>query len=161
MSYELNILVVGQDNHTNIPFNTTIELLNESQDDLRYHDIWGFMTAREGMWYSLGTYNESGFSALRILDADFDIEYEAYPYWINDELKSNLVPMLVRAEYRRDLEEIVQTLITFSPLKTVYVMARMQGGDDEVVCGVLSRQQFWALHDENKILFNVCYILKD
>ncbi len=40
-------------------------------------------------------------------------------------------------------------------------MARMQPGEDEIVCGTLSLEQFWELHDKEQILMNVCYILKN
>ncbi len=161
MSYDLNIVVVGQENPASISFETGIELLDETKEALRYHDIWGFMTATHGMWYALGTFNDGDFSALYILDPDFDTPSDVSPYWVSDNLKSNLVPLRVRSEYRQDLEKILQILMARSPLKTLYFTARVQPGDDEIVSGTLSLEQFWELHDKKQILFNVCYILRD
>lgn len=113
------------------------------------------------MWYYLGTNLDSGFSAFEILEPDFDMPSSVTPYWISNDLKSHMIPLRVRPEYQSDLNQILAHLIALSPVKILYLMARMQPGEDEIVCGTLSLEQFWELHDKEQILMNVCYILKN
>lgn len=165
MSYDLNILVLQQDKPLNLSFQSLIELKNETQEDLRYYEIWKYMTGNNGIWYCLGKEDDVMFSALPILEAKFGLNPTSisFPYWIssNEDITSNLVPLSVLADYRDDFIKIVKEMIEHSPIKTILFLARMQGGDDEIVCGVLSFNDFWELHNEGKILFNVCYIIRN
>lgn len=40
-------------------------------------------------------------------------------------------------------------------------MSRYQGGDKEVICGVLSLDEFIDLQVQGKLLFNVSYIIRN
>ncbi|MDD4754062.1 MAG: hypothetical protein PHT78_12620 [Desulfitobacteriaceae bacterium] len=164
MSYDLNVLVLKQKEPSNIPFTSTISIVNEFQDPLRYFDFWQYMTSTEGVWYCLG--HDRGlplFDALDILDAKYNMceEEISYPYWVGDEIvRENLIPLKVFDKYRNDFIKIVEYLIKQSPINTIMIMARFQGGEEDVICGVLSFEEFLLLHDQDKILFNVCYIIR-
>jgi len=166
MSYDLNILCINQDNPSKLSFVSSIELRNEIDfpDSGRYHSIWSFMCNLKGVWYSIGKHDDGWFNAMSIVDADFDkvIEKSCMPHWVlDDEIRSNLKPLIVYDEYKRDLEIIIEFLIQQSPNSIIMFLARYQGGEKEIVHGVLKREEFTKLLNQSKILFNVCYIISN
>lgn len=164
MSYDLNILVLQGEKPVKLPFNSSIGLINETEQSLRYYDSWSYMTHTNGIWYCLGHGEDELFSALSILKAHFGSNREqvVVPNWISDEnVLSNLVPFSVITEYVEDLVRIIKHLINLSPIKTIMFLARFQSYDEEIVYGVLTFEQFWLLHQKNELLFNVCYIIRE
>lgn len=166
MSYDINILCMNQDNVSKLPFASEIEIRSEIDfPNLgRYHSVWPFMCKSKGVWYSLGKDDEGYFNTLSIVDADFDniVTHSYMPYWIlDDEVKSNLKPMIIYEEYEEDFEKIIKFLLKQSPSRTIMFLARYQGGEKEIIYGVLERQEFMELYSQSKILFNVCYIISD
>lgn len=165
MSYDLNILVLNQKNPSKIPFESSINVLNEVHDysGKRYHSIWPFMTRGNGIWYSL-VKDLDGLSYASFCDSDFEADEKdlPIPYWITDSsIIYNLTPLIVEQEYRSEFEKIVLFLLRESPIRTIMLLARYQGGDEEIICGMLSVKDFMGILDQGKILFNVCYIIKE
>ena len=166
MSYDLNILCINQNDASSLPFASSIELRSEF-DSLyygRYSSIWPFTSSLKGVWYSLGKEEDGWFNTMSIIDADFDKEAgrNLAPFWILDvDVLSNLSPMIVRDEHRRDLEKIIHFLIQQSSIKTIMFLARYQGGETEIIEGVLKYEEFIGLLRQSKILFNICYIISD
>ncbi|MCE5284538.1 MAG: hypothetical protein LLG02_01630 [Pelosinus sp.] len=164
MSYDLNVLVLNQENASVLPFSSEIQILNEFQEILRYKEIWKHMTGMRGVWYLLGVDDEDGFNAMPIIDADFNVclKNQQMPYWVLDEdVRSNLSPLIALEKYKHDFEKILNFLIQESPSKSIMFLARYQGGETEIVCGVIKYLEFKKLLDERKILFNVCYIISE
>lgn len=158
MSFELNILVVQQEEPRNIK--STIEIINEKQESIRYTNIWRFMSNTNGIMYTLGKEEDGLFTALPLIDTNFE-NPKHYPYWIRDEdVLSNLTPLSLRTKYEKELVKILEQMIQMSPIKTIMFMTRYQGGDTEIVCGVISLKDFLDSLKEGKILFNVCYIIQ-
>ncbi|BCJ92677.1 hypothetical protein acsn021_02460 [Anaerocolumna cellulosilytica] len=166
MSYDINVLCMNQDNVSVLPFASEIELRNEIDfPNLgRYYSVWPFMCKSKGIWYSIGKDNDGYFNPMSIVDADFDniIENSYIPYWVSDdEVKSNIKPLIVNAEYKNDFMRIIEFLLKQSPSRTIMFLGRYQGGEKEIVYGVLERQEFIKLLIQSKVLFNVCYIISD
>ena len=164
MSYDLNILCINQANISKLPFSSVIELRNEIDfpDSGRYHSIWPFMCNLKGVWYSIGKNDDGWFNAMSIVDADFDkVAEENYlPYWVlDDDVRSNLTPLIVYDEYKKDFGNIIDFLIQQSPNRIIMFLARYQGGEKEIVYGVLKREKFMKLLSQSEILFNVCYVI--
>lgn len=163
MSYDLNILVVEQQTSSNPQFKSFIQILSEPQDEVRYHGIWPYMTGTQGIWYSLGHGDDVLFNALSIIRADFDKDLKnlPMPYWIKDEEdRSNLIPLTVVDKYKDDFIKIMSYLISESPVRTIMFLARFQSHDREIICGVLSYEEFWLLCNNGNIYFNICYIIR-
>ncbi|AQR93125.1 hypothetical protein [Clostridium saccharoperbutylacetonicum] len=166
MSYDLNILSINQERVSKPPFISSIELRNEidSVDAQRYYSIWPFMSNSKGVWYSLGKDEDGWFNAMSIVDACFDehVQRKYIPYWVSDdEVISNLKPLIVYNEYKSEFEKIIKFLIQQSPNRSIMFLARYQGGEKEIIYGVLKRQEFVKLLSESKILFNICYIINE
>lgn len=166
MSYDLNILCINQDSPSKIPFASSIELRNEIDfpHSGRYNSIWPFMCNLKGVWYSIGKDDDGWFNTMSIVDADFDevIEKSYMPYWVlDDDVTSNLKPLIVYNEYNKDFKSIIEFLIQQSPNRIIMFLARYQGGEKEIVQGVLKYEEFTKLLNQSKILFNVCYIISD
>lgn len=166
MSYDLNILCINQDHPSELPFKTSIELRNEYDfpEEGRYKSIWSFMCNSNGVWYSVGKDDDGWFNAMEIIAADFDkvLDKNQVPYWVFDEdVKSNLKPVVVFDEYKIEFDNIIKFLIQQSPNNMIMFMARYQGGEKEIINGVLKREEFAKLLNQSMILFNVCYIISD
>lgn len=165
MSYDLEILVQNQKKPSILPFESSIEMLNEKTDRMtkRYHSMWKYMTCANGIWYSLVSDYEGVYNAYSICTSDFKADNkEIIPYWISDEnVVYNLTPLIIHEQYKNDFIKIIEFLIRQSPNKTVMFLARYQGGEHEIVCGVLSFKDFVGLLDKRKILFNICYIITE
>ena len=162
MSYDLNILVQQQEKPVELPFQSSIQIKNELQEELRYKDIWNFMTQTKGLWYCLGVQRDELFDAYTICNSDFEIDEKdiLMPYWVTDEdVKYNLTPLIVNEQHFYDFCKIIKYMLKQSPVNTLMMLARYQGGENEIVCGVLSYEEFIKLLNERKILFNVCYII--
>ncbi|WP_019418912.1 hypothetical protein [Paenibacillus sp. OSY-SE] len=83
----------------------------------------------------------------------------ALPYWINDEdIKYHLTPLIIKKDFEEDVKKIISYLIEQSPIKTVMLLARYQSEDREIICGVMSPDEFWTLLEEGKVLFNTCFV---
>lgn len=167
MSFELNILVVDQNEPTKFNTNYSIDVLNENDHpDLagRFFRIWPIMCKTKGIWYSLGTEYKNSFNSIEFCSTKYDISPNnlPIPLWITDEVvKESLTPLLIKDEFKKELKEIIELLIKESPIGTIMVLARYEGPDYEVIQGVYEIKRFWELLDEGKILFNTCHIVRD
>lgn len=163
MSCDLNILVIDQEKPSTLPFQSTIEVIDESNEKLRYRASWRYMTSTKGSWYCLGHTDDPCFNAYSILEADLDtdIKNRFLPYWVdNEKIRSNLIPCSIVKEYAEDFFRILSYLVEQSPVRTIMFLAKLQSNDEEIICGVLSLEQFCSLHNQGKILFNVCYLIR-
>lgn len=94
---------------------------------------------------------------------DFDIKVndKSLPYWVmEDEVKSNLTRLSINSKYFNDFSKLIDFLIEQSPEKTILFRTRYQGGDKEIICGVISLEEFWKLYSQSRLLFNTCYIVR-
>ena len=164
MSYEINILVLNQIKPSKLNFASSIELQNEidNRNNIgRYFDMWPFLMKTKGILYLLCVEWEGSHTSFPICDVDFEARNVSRPYWANR--KNNrkyLRPLIIHSEYKKDFENVLRFLIDQSPDKTILFHTRYQGGDDEVICGILDPDEFFKFLGKNKILFNVCYIIR-
>lgn len=168
MPFDLEILVLNQDKPCKLPFSTKFDLLNEIDNNesiARYHTIWPYMTQSKGIWYSIiNDKDEISLGALRVCNSDFEVEEKdiEMPYWVkDDDIKGNLTPLIIIDEYYEDFVKTLEYLIQQSPSREIMFLSRYQGGDEEIICGILKFEVFINLLNERKILFNVCYIVRD
>ncbi|MCZ8514933.1 hypothetical protein O9H85_21410 [Paenibacillus filicis] len=162
MSFELNILVLQQEIAEQIPFESPLKLQIESNEILPHAMFWPFMSSNKGTWYIVGVEEDDFFSASPVLDSEFEsVEDKDLPYWVNDEdAKSNLTSLKISDTYREELFKLMRCLLKQSPIRSIMFMSRYQGGDKEVICGVLSLDEFIDLQEQGKVLFNVSYIIR-
>ena len=120
MSYEMKVLVVGQEQPISLPFSSSILLENEFIYDRyfgRYFKICPFFMQTNGILYSLGRCDSDddpedpylSFSALSICDSDFDHPLPKTPYthWIPEEALYDLTPLYV---FEKDIAEVEKIL---------------------------------------------------
>ncbi|WP_053956043.1 hypothetical protein [Inediibacterium massiliense] len=159
MSFDLNIVVVQQ--HKAVKIDSIIDIISEEEEKLRYNKIWEYMSQASGVWYSLGKFENGFFSALPIIDTDFDKECKEKIFWIQDrDILENLTPIIIKDMFGEEFKKILKEMIEMSPSKTILFMARYQGGDTEIIQGVVPLNHFLISIEKNEILFNVCYIVK-
>lgn len=166
MSYEINILAVGQATPSSSYHPSKILIRNEIEhDERRYFKIWPLFSHMDGILYSLGQNLEgtSIFSAFPICDSDFEAgaPLDLLPGFLPLSAKENLTPLIIYDEYYSDVENSIRMLVQESPLKTILFQTRYEWGDYEVICGTLTLSQFLERLKAHTILFNVCYIVRD
>ncbi|MCI1695607.1 hypothetical protein [Aneurinibacillus aneurinilyticus] len=164
MSYDLEVLVVNQANPVSIPFLKSIEVLNEIDDNIvmRFKGTWKLMSQTKGVWYSLVKEDDGIKNAFLLCDSDFEIETKELPipYWIdNEDVIYNLTPLIIRKEFMDEFETTLEFLVKQSPCNTLMFLPRYQGGDYEIIQGTISLNNFIKHLKNNKILFNVCYVI--
>jgi hypothetical protein len=160
MSYDINVLVVQQEKRSTLPFTSKIMIDDYSP---RY-DGWRFIYEIKGIWYYLGMEGEVGFNASYICDSNFDIDEEQLPlpHWIQDEdITYHLTPLVIKEQYVENFKNILNFLIQQSPIKMILFLARYQGGESEIVQGIISLDDFFKLLNSEKVLFNTSYILRE
>jgi hypothetical protein len=159
MSFELNIVVLKQEKAVPLlgfPFEAETEILDGSYS----FDHWKFMHIQTGVWYSIGVYEGDFFSALQLLDTNFEPAPSWFqPYWVNQDNISNLTVLEFRDEYKNHIISAIRYFIQMSPIHMIMLMARYQGGDTENICGVISIDKFLELYNDRKILFNMSYVI--
>lgn len=167
MSYEINVIVVGQECPEKLPLLPTIMVKNEieNQDIGRYAEIWPTFSTTKGILYSLGNYGDySFFSALGLCDSDFDctLPERGFPYWLSAQDKENLTPLIIKNNnILQELVQIIEILLKTSPQNRLLFQTRYQGGDTEVVFGTIQLKDFFSMLTKKQVLFNVCYILTE
>lgn len=165
MSYEINIIAINQKKEVQLPFTSEIILRNEvtNPEVSRYAEIWPIFSQTVGILYTLvKEVNEEFYSSFSLCDSDFDsiISKNLLPGWILNHNEDNLTPLIIRAEVYDDFIKIVEYLLVSSPNRTIMFQSRYQGGDDEIIVGVIKFKKFISMLDKKEILFNVCYIIE-
>lgn len=168
MSIDLNLLVLNQLKPSAIGFDSSIIILNEiddSEEFARYHSIFPFTVGNKGIWYSLVTPDpefDGFYLGHEICRSEYDkIDEALIPFWVkSSNVIECLTPVIVNDKFKMDFKRIITFMITQSPTKTMMFLPRYQCADYEIVYGLISISDFFELLDDKKILFNICYILK-
>ncbi|ANA83007.1 hypothetical protein C7121_18145 [Paenibacillus glucanolyticus] len=166
MSFDLEVVIVNQEDPVQIPFKSSIEVMNErdNQEIRRFGTTWKFMSQTKGIWYSLVKDDEGIKNAFLLCDSDFerDAQHLPVPFWIeNEDVIYNLTPLIIRPQFKMDFERILSFFIEQSPSKTIMFLARYQGGDCEIIQGNLSIHDFINQLNLKNILFNVSYLITE
>ncbi len=160
MSYDLNIFVLGQEKPSIFPFSSSITY----DLDTPKYDTWQFIYELKGTWYYLGREEDGLYTAMPFCDSNFEISENELPipHWIkSEEVSYHLTPLKIREEYVKEFKKIVEFFINESPHKMIMLFARYQGGNQEIIQGVISLGEFYELLNSGAILFNICYVIKE
>ena len=164
MSYEINIVVMNQKKPVHIANSSGILLQNENENPNvnRYSEIWPIFSNTPGILYSLVTeINEDYFSAVKICDSDFEIIPGENSFkWVSRKTRENLTPFIINSGFHETFVNIIYYLLENAPLKKILFQTRYQGGDEEVILGVVKMKAFLDMLSNKQILFNVCYIIE-
>lgn len=123
----------------------------------RYIDIWKYITVTQGIWYNLLTYeNEIGGTGIcEHLGYDPTLILPG----ISMDVCENLTTYKINIDYRVSFRSIVEHLLNSSLVGMIYVLARYQSPDKEIVLGTYKLKSFFSLMEQNNIFSNVCYII--
>ena len=165
MSYEINIIAIDQKEPIKLNFASKIILQNEKDDFMvnRYAEIWPYFSNTIGILYSLVVkMNDEYYSSFPICDSDFEIDVQEYflPVCLVKENKENLTPFIVKEAFEQEFVEILQYLLENSPQKRFLFQTRYQGGNQEIIVGVIKMKKFLEMLNNKEIFFNVCYIVE-
>ena len=154
--FDLIVLSIKQKLRSkNIPNNTNIYL----EYNQKYCDIWKFMTLTDGTWYNLMTDKEEigGTKICEYLNEKCNINLD----WIDEKFREDITPYVIGDQYMDSFIAILNHLIRESPVKMVYVLARYQSYDKEIVLGSFTINEFLELMKQKKIHSNICYIISE
>lgn len=161
MSYDLNVVVLQQEEAVEIPFETSIKVECE-RNGKRYYR-WQFLCSLNGMLYML-LKDELGYddysSAYSICDGDFenDNPEDLIPKWL-PEKDRDLTPLIILEDVYEEVVSILRFLLYSSPVQMMAFHTRYQGKEREVVIGVLRFSTFLEMLKDHEILFNAVYII--
>ncbi|MBD5465859.1 MAG: hypothetical protein HDR22_08595 [Lachnospiraceae bacterium] len=164
MSYEINIIAVNQIKPIHMKDLSIIILQNEIEHFgvNRYAEIWPFFSSTQGILYSLVTEIQDGlYNALELCDSNFEVVVpdNLLPSWISEDIRENLTPFIVKENVYKEFISILKYLLENAPQKKILFQTRYQGGDEEIVFGVIRLSHFIDMLNKNQVLFNVCYII--
>lgn len=164
MSFDLEVLVVRQSSPVVVPFSEKIEVINEVDDTtvMRFERAFKFMSQTEGVWYSLVKEDRGLKDAYSLCTSDFEIDSKDVesPHWIEDEdVIDGLTPLIIYGEFADEFKRILKYLLGQSPSDMIMFVPRYQSKYFEIIQGVIPINKFFCDLDNNKILFNVCYII--
>lgn len=152
--FDLILYCVGQKEViNNFPENKSIFIETEE----RYSDIWKFISLSPGIWYNLLA-DENEIGGTKICE---HLGYDSTLFFPGADTKilENLTPYKIRGEYEASFKAIINYLLDVSPVKMVYVLARYQSPDKEIVLGTYTIDKFFSLMKQHNIFANVCYII--
>jgi hypothetical protein len=166
MSFSLHVLTLGKRDKIEIPDYKEFFVIDESQEyDMRYDDIYTFMTMQEGQWFSISKEpsdsKDAYMAAFNLCGIDENVaRHEVLPYWVDNEYTlGNLLPLVIKEDVISEFEHLLRYMLGQSPLSKIMFLARLQGTYEEIVCGTIKIDKFLAMIKEKSVLFNVCYII--
>ncbi|MGN0538492.1 MAG: hypothetical protein ACI4KI_01405 [Candidatus Fimenecus sp.] len=155
--FDLVVFCVGQEKHIkDIPKNSNIYITNEE----RYYEYWKFLTCEKGCWYNLYAHKDevAGTNICQHLDREPLMQIPGFV--VQDDTRfEGLTPYMISEEYQKSFEAIITHLLLQSPNKKIYVLARYQSSEAEVVMGTYKVNTFLDLMRKKSVYANVCYII--
>lgn len=151
--FDLILYCIGQTEPSNNFPNNNIFIESEE----RYYDIWKCITLTQGIWYNLLT-DENEIGGTDICE---HIGYDSTLVLpgISMEISENLTPYKIKKDYMDSFKSIAKHLLNFSPVGMIYVLARYQSPDKEIVLGSYTLESYFSIMEQNNIYANVCYII--
>jgi hypothetical protein len=120
-----------------------------------------------GIWYYLKS-DSDGIGSFELCNmniefGDEDLAKTQYPFWYKEGDDIDVSVFTLREKYKQDVLETMQFFIKESPIKTIVFHSRYQNFEEEpeFIYGVFRFDRFVELLNNNKILFNTCYIIRD
>lgn len=170
MTFDLNILSVLETRPTkNIPHQDLVqyEIRNTDTNDphkgYNFDKGWRVMGAIPGFWYYLYSskydentdeicdfYNDDDLCKMSFSER---IKICDFPLW-KGALKIN-------ERYISAFTQILEYLLSRSPIKTIAFLARYQDDEKEYILGTFSKKTFFDMLAHGQISFNVCYLIRD
>lgn len=163
MSYDLEVLVEGRNKVSPLIFDKIrIEVNSHTGGRHRYKDSFSYMAEKKGAWCSIFELDKEKrfFSAMNIADINLIPESDiTYPFWVND--TSGMFVLKIQDDFITSFKKTLTELQRLSPLSRIMFLPRLQGREHNNVCGVLQLDNFFYLLDNNRIFFNIAYIIQD
>lgn len=167
MAFNLEVLVVGQENKSDLINDTKIQVITESEEDILHESDRELLKEEfiyniKGVWHTLGIDNDGLLGTQGLLETNFDkpINQNHYEWLKNQDCLENITPIEVHEDYLDDMRTLLSILIELSPVKMILLLARYQGGDTEIIQGPIPFDLYMEMLQEQKIPFNVYSLIK-
>ncbi|MDO5539021.1 MAG: hypothetical protein Q4F83_02950 [Eubacteriales bacterium] len=164
MGYSLEILVIGQKEHSEIPFKSPlkIEWENGGLGDIRLRKICPIMSSMNGIWYNVLIRDEVYFyNTSLLIETDFDeTEIDVGKDYCMEEDVGGHTQFIITEKYFEELKQLIGYLMNQSPIKTIMILPLYEKMNREVIRGTVSFTRYFEMVKERKIPFNVCTIVQ-
>lgn len=159
MSYDLEILVEGRKHLLPAVIGNIRIEVNSARQRARYYGNFDTMALRRGAWCSLFEADPERrfFSAMDIADIG-GRENALFPFWTDH--RSGLYPLRIEPAYSAAFREVMHHLMMQSPQRRIMFLPRLQAIERDMVCGVLTLDEFFEKLCQERILFNIAYIIQ-
>ena len=163
MSYDLEILVDGGKKIPPMVIDKIRIEVNPHNCGRRYYkETFPYMTEKKGAWCTLFEIDREHrfFSSMNIADIIAISESEIkYPFWTDK--TSGMYVLKIVEEYYQSFKKVLKELQKLSPNKRIMFLPRLEGGEYNNVCGVITLNDFFELLENKRILFNIVYIIQN
>ena len=126
-----------------------------------YTDTFKYMSEQKEAWCSITEIEDWCFSAMNICSItsgkQLNVNTE-FPFW--EEKRTGMRILLLLPEYEKSIIDAMRFTLEASPIKSIFFLPRLQGGEYNNVCGVIKFDKFLSLLKNKKILFNISYIIE-
>lgn len=163
MGYSLEVLVVGQKEHSEIPFKSPLKLEWENgiSGDIRLRRLCPIMSSVNGIWYNILIKDEVYFyNTSLLIESDFEKEIDAGSDFCIEEDARWHTKFGISEKYFDDLKQVTGYLMNQSPIKTIMIMPLYERIKREVIRGTVSFTRYFEMVREGRIPFNVCTIVQ-
>lgn len=129
-----------------------------------YHEIWPFINNAYGILYKL--YTPDGLGEFECCDDLFEFnsdKNEAPDSYITDLIPADndCVNIHLIKTRREAFAEVLNKLISFSPVSSIAFLCRGQSGDKEIIIGAIRASDFYEMLCSGKVKTNICYIVRN
>lgn len=167
--YDLLVLALNEKRPSRVHSdNICIKALNKNGKKKKkyYYQIWPFINNAYGILYKIFT--GEGLGEFECCDEMFEFnsadslkpvscnDIQEIPYYNSDDC----VFMTLNENYEGELENLLNSLLSGSPISTIAFLCRGQSLEKEIVIGVISITDFLRMLRLGEAKTNICYLIE-
>lgn len=166
--YDVLILISEQKKASLLKFDEIcITATNRKSSDKSklYYSFWSYINNVNGILYKIFT--NYGLGEFECGDELFDFSQNTLsdddiPYYLvndSDIDRGDYIYFSVKESYKKAFFDIIDLLISKSPIETILFLCRGQSKENEIVLGKISKDKFLDMVSKEQVLTNICYII--
>lgn len=166
--YDVLILISEQKKAISLKFDEIcITPMNRKSSDKSklYYDFWPYINNVNGILYKIFT--NHGLGEFECGDELFDFSQNTLsdddiPYYLvndSDIIRDDYTYFSIKELYKKPYFDIIDLLISKSPMQTILFLCRGQSTEKEIILGKISKNKFLDMVSKGQVLTNICYII--
>ena len=123
-----------------------------------YKDNWEIVSLFRGIWYSIEPAERL---TLNYEHEIFDLGTKGINICSSRGREIKLSSVRVTPPFEGLFPNLIKYYVNLSPIKTICLLLRLQGKEDEIHFGPLNISRFMCMLNEDKVMFNAVYFISD